>query len=266
MADEVGYPSAEALFAALGTQDAIARRGVLAWIAQNPADAIALGGHEGRDVVDVLIDLVPRELDYGLWEDLAITIGAFDAPRVSAFFLALLADAGTSQQASDAAGQLERRRRSGMRENLVAIIAAGGPPERIAATAELLAGETELPPRVAVIVAALEERTPAPPIDSPAVVEAWVEALGGAFASSARDRLEDQGPEALAALLTESDRLPEDDRAWLRGALVARGDDAISATRGIVRGGPEAARIEATKVLLDLGDDDWLRRELLEDR
>ena len=264
MQDEAGYAGAEELFAALATQDAIERRGVLAWIAQNPADAIALGSYGGRDVVDVLIGLVPRDLDYGMWEDIAIAIGAFDAPRVSAFFLDLLARSRTSNEAADAAGQLERRDRSGLREGLIAIVAEPGPPERIAAAAELLAGDRDLPPRVAVIVASLEEETDPPSLEDPIVVDAWVETLGGPFASSARDRLEEQGIEALTTLLAESERLPEDDLAWIRETLMGHGSAGIDPLRSLVETGSQRARVEATAALLGLGDDDWLRRELLE--
>jgi hypothetical protein len=90
-----------------------------------------------------------------------------------------------------------------------------GPPERIAAAAQLLVA-AELPPRGAVIVATLEEERPAPPLDD-ATLAAWLEVLRGPFASSARERLEEQGAPALEALVGGWEDLDEVDRAWLAG-------------------------------------------------
>jgi len=245
-----GFSTAAELRAALATPDALERRGVLARIASDPAAAIALGSDDGTDVVDALIELVDPKLDYGLREDLSIAIGAFDAPRVTDFFLARLAAAETSEEAFDAAGQLARRDLAGHRERLVAIARSDGPPERIAATAELLAGAEGLPPDVDVLVAALDDEHPPPPLDE-ASVNAWIELLDGPFASEARDRLAEQGPPAHAALSARTERLADDDREWLAGwGEHERVRDDRPAAAAAVAEAVEAGDIEAVSALL----------------
>ena len=135
-------------------------------MATHPAETIALGPWQGRDVLDHLLGLINRDLDYPYWEDIAITIGAFDDPRATDFFVDLLATAVEAGQAYDAASALSRRREApGLRERIVEILLSEGSAERIAATAELLADEPELPAPAEIRVAALEQERGAPALE-----------------------------------------------------------------------------------------------------
>jgi hypothetical protein len=292
---EPRFSSARDLFEAVRAAEPAERRRALGWVAGHPAESIALGAEDGRDIVDVLISLVPEGLDYPYWEDVAIAIGSFDAPRVTGFFVEVLAGATSAEQAYDASAQLGRRQRGGLRERLVEILLSDGPPERLAATAELLVGEDELPPAAAVRVAALEQGRE-PPTLTDAVADAWVDELSGHFGPQARERLEQVGAEATRALSARWERLDPDDRAWLLdwaaevspGAapeLIARAvesgpeeltrvaleacarlpaEASIGALRPLVRSPRPETRAAAVRALLVLRDDAWLSAELLD--
>lgn len=213
--DRLSFQTAAGLFEALDTRDAVARRNVLGWVATHPAEAIALGPHEGRDVLDHLIGLIDRGLDYPYWEDIAIAIGAFDAPRVTAFFLDLLATADGSAQAYDAASALEHRAGDpAVTAGASEVLAADGPPERLGAAAQLLAGREGLSPATAVRIAAIDPDAPAPEM-SEASREAWLLELSGEFADGARERLEEQGLPAMREVALAWGSLGTPEREWL---------------------------------------------------
>ena len=213
--DRLSFQTAAGLFEALDTRDAVARRNVLGWVATHPAEAIALGPHEGRDVLDHLIGLIDRGLDYPYWEDIAIAIGTFDAPRATAFFLDLLATAEESAQAYDAASALEHRIADPtVVPEVSRILRADGPPERLGAAAQLLAGREEAPEDLAARIAAIDPEAPAPGIDR-GNREAWLRELSGEYADGARERLEEQGPPAMRELVPAWDSLGRPEREWL---------------------------------------------------
>jgi hypothetical protein len=214
-AESLSFDSAESLFEALETPDAVERRNVLGWVATHPAETIALGPWQGRDVLDHLLSLIPRDLEYPYWEDITITIGAFDDPRATDFFVDLLATAVEAGQAYDAASALSRRMGAeGMRERLVEILLSEGTAERGGATAELLANQPDLPLAAAIRVAVLESESEAPALDD-STREAWLAELGGPFAAGARDRLQRQGLDVLHDLALHWERLDDEGRAWL---------------------------------------------------
>ncbi|MGH2955804.1 MAG: hypothetical protein ACRDL6_02270 [Solirubrobacterales bacterium] len=213
--DELSFESAEQLFEALGVPDAMARRRVLGWVATHPAEAIALGPVAGRDILDVLFGLINRDWAYPYWQDIAITIGAFDSPRITEFFLDLLATATHSSQAYDAASALERRRGAeGLRERLAEIVTGDGPPERIAAAAQVLADGQDLPEEAAIRVSLLEDEVDAPRITDRNAAR-WLSELDGPFGEQARDLLELQGPDAVRVVAAHWADLAGDDRGWL---------------------------------------------------
>jgi hypothetical protein len=213
--EELSFESAAELFEALGVPDAVARRDVLGWVATHPAEAIALGKVGGRDVLDVLFGLINRDWSYAYWEDIAITIGVFDSPRVTEFFVELLATATASAQAYDAASALEQRRGAeGLRERLIEIVGGDGPPERLAAAAQVLAEEHGLPEEAAVRVSLLEDDVEAPRIGE-RTAPLWLKELSGPFGEQARDRLELQGPDAALSLSERWEELAGEDRSWL---------------------------------------------------
>lgn len=226
------FGSAEELFAALGTPDALARRRVLGWVATHAEEAIALGGVGGRDVVDVMLGLINRDWSYSHWQDVAIAVGAFDSPKVTAFLLDLLATADESGEAFDAASGLERRRdREGVTQGVAEILMGDGPPERLAAAAQVLASEPSLPDDVAIRVSLFED-TEAPPIGE-ANAEAWMRELDGPVAEQARERLEGQGAGGIDLLASRWERLGSESRAWLLAWAAEEAPDA-EATASLV--------------------------------
>ncbi len=226
------FGSAEELFAALRTPDALARRRVLGWVATNPEKAIALGGAGGEDVVDAMLGLINRDWSYPHWQDIAIAVGAFDSPKVTAFLLDLLATADESGQAFDAATGLERRRdREGVRERVAEILMGEGPPERLAAAAQVLAPEEDLPENVAIRAALFEDTDPAP--ISEANADAWSRELDGPAAEQARERLGGQGAAAINLLASRWGRLGPETRAWLVAWAAEEAPDA-DLTAGLV--------------------------------
>jgi len=249
----LSFTSARELFDALGNPNALERRPVLGWVATHSAEAIALGEVDGRDVVDVLIALIDRSQPYGYWQDLAIAIGAFDAPKVTAFFLGVLAGAREAVEAEDAANALERRERSGLREPLVEIL-LGDDADRAAAAARLLADEGDLPDRAAVRVAILEDERDPPPVGA-AVTGAWVHELAGPFGAAARDRLREQGAPAAGALAEHWDELSDDDRAWLIGwAAEAAPAEAAALIARALDTGPDPLALAALRAASALPD------------
>jgi hypothetical protein len=212
---ELSFESAEQLADALAVPDAMARRRVLGWVATHPAEAIALGPVAGRDILDLLFGLINRDWAYSYWQDVAVTIGAFDSPRVTEFFLDLLASATSSPQAYHAADELERRRGAdGLRERVIEIVTGDGPPERIAAAAQVLSGAQDLPEEAAIRVSLLEDDADAPRIDQQNTAR-WLGELEGPFGEPAREELELQGPEALHVVAAHWTDLSEDDQGWL---------------------------------------------------
>jgi hypothetical protein len=234
VSEELHFESAEELFRALGTTDALARRRVLAWIAANRAEVLAFGPFAGRDILDLLFGLINREWAYAYWQDVALTLGAFDSPRVTDFFLDLLATAPDALQADDAANALELRRDAeGVRERVIGIVTGDGPPDRLAAAAQVLAEERDLPEDAAIRVSLLEDEVEAPPADE-RTAGRWVAELAGPFGEQARDRLEHQGPPALRAIAGRWDELSAEDRRWLlewAGEGAPREADAIELVR-----------------------------------
>ena len=214
MTSEAGFNSADELFAALRNPNAIERRPVLAWVATHPAESIALGTHEGQDVVDAMIGLIDPAQDYRFWQDVAIAIGAFDSPKVTAFFCDLLAGATETVAVMDATSALARRDLAGQRETLIGIVLADDQPDRAAGAAELLASVADLPVRAAVRVSALEDES-TPPELTPAAFDAWVDELTGPFDAQARARLQGLGPDVARELAERWEHLSTEDRTWL---------------------------------------------------
>jgi hypothetical protein len=214
--EERSFSDARELFEALGTPNAIERRGVLAWVAAHPTEAIAMGGIGGRDVVDVLIGLVDDSLDYRYWQDVAMAIGAFDSPKVTGFFYDLLAKSTDAVAIMDATSALARRDLSQHREGLLGLLTSDDEPDRAVGAAELLAGAEGVSDRAAVRIAVLEEGRPVPEL-TPSVADAWVDELSGPFADEARTRIEGQGAAAVEAIGQRWERLGNEERAWLVG-------------------------------------------------
>ena len=215
MSDAGGFATGKELFEALGVPDAVERRKTLAWIAEHPPEAIELGRSEGLDVVEALVSLINRDWDYKYWRDLAITIGTFDAPRVTDFFIELLEGAEGGDQAMDAAIALEPRREgAGVRDRVTEVLLSDGPEDRIAAAAQVLAEAEGLPPAASVRISLFEREPEAPPIGE-GTVEAWLAELRGPLAESAREALEEQGEAAVQVLEERWSDLDDDTREWL---------------------------------------------------
>lgn len=273
--EELSFESAEQLFDALGTPDALARRRVLVWVGTHPADAIALGTSGGRDILGVLFGLINRDWAYPYWQDVAITIGAFDSPPVTDFFCDLLATATDSTEAYDAASALERRRGTeGVRERVIEIATGDGPPERLAAAAQVLAEEQDLPEEAAIRVSLLEDEIEAPALDE-RTAGRWLDELTGPFGDQARDQLELQGPSALRVVAGHWPDLGQEDRRWLlewaSEAVPGEPEAAELVRRGLQSGDDEVAltALECAVVLPDgaLESDDlapWVDHERLE--
>ena len=239
---ELEFSTAEELFGALHNPNAIERRGVLAWVATHPAEAISLGTHQGQDVVDALMNLIDPAQEYRYWQDVAIAIGAFDSPKVTEFYCGMLADADETLAAMDATSALARRDLEGQRERLIEILLTDQ-PDRAAGAAELLAAVPDLPERAAVRVSALEEEG-SPPELTPTAVDAWVDELGGPFGTQARGRLQQLGPDAVRALAERWERLGEEDRGWLlRWATEEIGSEAVPLVAIALEGPEDLARV-----------------------
>jgi hypothetical protein len=213
--DELSFESAEALMDALGVPDPVERRKVLAWIASHQAGAVALTDGADIDLFATLEGMINRDWSYRAWQDIAITIGAFDAPRVTEFFLGLLAEAEDATQAADAASALGLRKGpAAIRERVSEIVCADGPQDRIASAAEVLVDETELPTKVGIRVAVVDSEHPAPPVDAE-TASFWISELERDYAEGARDRIEEQGKAALGPLAGLWGRLSPENRTWL---------------------------------------------------
>lgn len=212
---EGGFTTARELFEALSVPDPIERRRTLAWVADHPREAIKLGHVEGGDVVDMLIGLINREQEYPFWRDLAVTVGVFDAPRVTDFYVELLADAVDTIQAMDAATALERRRDADdVRDRVAEILLSDASEDRIAAAAQVLSGVAGLSAPASIRISLFEDEHEAPAIDA-GTTEAWLAELRGRFGGLARDVLEDQGVTAIRALDARWSDLDEATREWL---------------------------------------------------
>jgi hypothetical protein len=241
--EDLEFSTAEALFGALRNPSAIDRRAILAWVATHPAESIALGTHEGRDVVDVLMSLIDPTQEYRYWQDVAIAIGAFDSPKVTEFYCGMLAEADETLAAMDATSALARRDLGAQRERLIEILLADDQPDRATGAAELLASVPDLPERAAVRVSALEEDGVAPAL-TPTAVDAWVDELGGPFGAQARGRLQQLGPDAARALAERWERLDEEDRGWLlRWATEEIGSEAAPLVAIALEGPDDLARV-----------------------
>jgi hypothetical protein len=232
------FTSSAELFQALKAPDPAERRKVLGWVATHSAEAIAFGSVEGEDVLDALFGLVDRDVDFAFWEDVAITIGVFDAPRVTEFFVELLESARTPAAALYAATSLGRRDIAESTERVTAVL-IGEDADRAVAAAELLAGAGTLPVDAAVRVAVLEVERDPPPFEE-AACRAWARELAGPFALQARDRLEETGAAAAPMFLAHWDDLDDESRAWLIGWTADVAPAEAAALVGLALGGDSA--------------------------
>jgi hypothetical protein len=251
-AEDLSFAGAGELFEALQGEDPLERRKIMGWVATHPDEAIGFGRVDGRDVVDVLIGLINPGFEFRYWEDIAITIGVFNAPRVTEFFARLLETADSPSAALYASRSLQRRDRSGLADRLVAVL-MGEDDDRAVAAAELLAGDEALPPAAAVRVAVLEQEHDPPELNDE-VFGAWRRELTGPFALQAQQRLEALGPDAAPRFLQAWDDLDVDGKIWLLGwtAAVAPAESAALADVALETG-PEELALEAIQISEEAG-------------
>ncbi|MGM0452972.1 MAG: HEAT repeat domain-containing protein [Thermodesulfobacteriota bacterium] len=206
----VDIASAEDLFRTLRHPDPKVRTMVLRAVQDKPAQAMACGTIEGRDVIDELLLLCAQT--EGTMDRLAYagTVLNLDDPRVAAFakkeFLKT-DNAGIILLAAKHIAALDWQKRVRLLEP---VIRRAAPANQCRAAANLLADCRGLSPDVAIRVAVLSDHQVAPPPLSEKTLAAWLSELKGPYPRKTEALLKQQGNAALAVLLENRGQLPED--------------------------------------------------------
>jgi hypothetical protein len=266
MSTRVELRSARDLIAALESPDIGLRMAVHRALAQDPAQALAYGAHEGRDCVDVLV-AQGRAGESSSALMACATLSAVDDPRVTAFFLERL-EHGAGHVLTAATAYLlqhpfERSLAFGALLGNRSLLRA-----RCAARV-LGAPRPEDPSAVALRLAILNPECTLPP-HAGIWADLWEAELTGICAADARaglglrDTPQEKQPvpqqsqsELLAALEHPDWRV----RARASDALVSRGE--AEPVKGLVHDERLEVRAAAVQIHVALGEEEWLEAALL---
>ena len=207
--------SAPELLAALRLTDIASRVTVLRGVAAEPDRALALGAHDGRDVVDELLCQASQRRGRTDWLAVVGALAAFRDKRVVAFFQRILATFEEPQILFTAARRLSHEPVESLHAFLTPLLQSGS-IARARAVAGLLADSATLSAaeRVRVSLLSDAEGFETAPLDA-GTAACWLAELEGAFRTQAQERLEAQAEPAFAYLRGEWDALSDENREWL---------------------------------------------------
>ncbi|HOQ27190.1 MAG TPA: HEAT repeat domain-containing protein [Armatimonadota bacterium] len=208
--------NAQDLIEGLTSPEVSVRLAVLGATGRNPQAALAYGAHEGRDVIDTLIEQATLAQGTSLWDAFAGVLSAFDDPRAEAFFREVLAEAEEPKRLILAEAYLSQRDVAPLRDLLSTMLLQSQSAPRARTAARLLTSCGPHSPEESIrmaLVLELGEWTP-PALDQTTAPH-WISELQGPFDREARDLLETQGESAFQLLIGHWDAFSEENKEWL---------------------------------------------------
>lgn len=202
--------SAADLFDGLRSPDIPVKLGLLQALAARPEMADRYGPHQGRDVVDELIDQLAQTPVSGLRTEILKCLAAFSGRRVTAALAAELNPRARAEDILIAARRLGREEPALAHELLTPHLFNDDRPILARAAAEGLAGHDGLTSAERLRVALVGGTDSADPLPLTPQTEAdWVEALSGPHRPRAWGLLARSGPPDRTTALGLWERLPE---------------------------------------------------------
>jgi hypothetical protein len=212
--EPIRLQSAADLFSVLSSGPPTAQFAVLRSIVDDPTRPIALGSHEGEDIVDLLLRLIPLASG-GLKQLQILCLSCYEDPRTTRFMIEEFA------QSRDPATVLHLGRRLSMEsdpEFFVPFLWQDEPAQALAA-ARLLSESDTLSSRDRLRVAIWIDQPFEPPAIGPATLDLWLDELRGRHRKRVRRLAEQRGDEVLG-LWERMSELADEEIAWLLGRTV----------------------------------------------
>lgn len=204
--------------AALESPDRSLRLCVLEAVARDPARASGYDFGRGRDLVDVLEARWEKAADPLEENAVLATVGCCEGPRAESFFARVMRESDEDSTLVQAAGRLARLPPQRLRAlGLADLLWAHGHATRGRLVATLLARDPDLSGADAVRTSLLADVEVPQACWSEATAAAWIQELRGSRADVAMRRLDEQGSEPVAAMVSETPAtsLPATTCAWL---------------------------------------------------
>jgi HEAT repeat protein len=204
------------LFSALTAGEPALRYAAMKAVSEDPRAALAYGKQDGRDVVDVLLEL-EADSQTAVERGLVLSaLAAFDDERILAPCRAVFSRRGAGPVLRLAALCLARQPAEEAHRFFAPWLMQEGWEAQAQLAAEFLADSPLLTARERIRIAAVapDRGGDAPPLDESSL-EYWLLELNGAFAGGARIRLRAQGRASLLGLLPHWHRLHSDSAEWL---------------------------------------------------
>ncbi len=205
------------LYRALSSGEMGSRLGALKAIQLQPQEALALGAYQSRDIIDILLTQAAGVSETVEWMSWVGTLSAFRNPRVTEFFLDLLANEESPQMLFRAGTYLA----SAVDLTLLCwqflpLLLQNENPWRARAVAPLLVNSPFLTDAATLRIGLLsEEETAGKPPDFQSTSGLWMAELDGPFQSEAQIRLKAQGEAAWKGLAMAWSELNESNQLWL---------------------------------------------------
>jgi hypothetical protein len=214
MAEPRRVRTARALHEGLTSDDARVRLQTLAAVAARPDAALALGWHDGRDVVAVLAE---RATTAKPAERLAClrVLALFADARVRAVLVEVLTSSDVPDALFLAAEYVARGPVDDLRPLLTRLLLQDESPPRARAAAAALRDPAglDVAGRLRLSLAAMDGPAP-PPLDATTAAR-WLSELEGPFRVEARSLAEEGGEAALRLVADAWARLSDETREWL---------------------------------------------------
>ena len=190
------------------------RATALSSILENPDKALQLAKHEGKDVIDVLIDILGRSIPRGDRIAMISVIGQFDDPRVDRIFRTVLLEEDDDEFLHLAARFARERELEIDRAALLIMLRSDTSMSKVRIAAELLVNQQHIETEDAIRIAAFSPGTCEFPELTDSTIDAWLSQLQGPYAEYLCRVMEQRGPAVDRWILFWS-ALGTDLRIWL---------------------------------------------------
>ncbi len=240
---------------ALNSPDAAVRLQVLAAVASQPQAALRYGKHQGRDLIDLLIDQANTLEESTLRQAVLRTLARLPGRRVREALKKELYLTRDPRMVEVAASRLAREEPEVIRDIFALLLRQDEAPHQARAAALAMAGLEDLSPeenlRLALLGPGLEDR--APLLDDRSW-PLWQKALAGPHRDFARRLLQDQGEDSFRYLRSRWAELPAPDRSWLLDwGAAAHQMEAVEIMGRALREGPDELARKALELVPAFG-------------